>query len=56
MNDVLGIYDEPMCTPMPEFCSQGQCPGDESSKLEPDEGGSMCCINCGASYGRMNNE
>ncbi|KKL09109.1 hypothetical protein LCGC14_2569140, partial [marine sediment metagenome] len=47
-----GIYDEPMCTEMPKYCNKWPCPGNEESKLEPDENGFMCCIKCGGSYGK----
>ena len=46
------IYDEPMCSEMPEYCDSYPCIGDKESKLEPDENGFMCCIKCGASYGK----
>ncbi len=47
-----GVYDEPMCTKMPRYCNKWPCPGNEESKLEPDENGFMCCIKCGGSYGK----
>lgn len=48
-----GVYDEPACTEMPEFCDKCVAGKAALAKLRQDENGFMVCPGCGVSYGKV---